>query len=157
MKNENNFIFSPYISESAREELQEVFYFNVNQERYQSKIINAITLYGKPIIVIENNLITIQLDKPKLQQQTLFIIDRENANQLMGVLIYVKENNLINIVHLSFRNQNKYLKNKERFSIFNLTIKKFAIMLKNLKDIQFIKFQYNSMIISLDKINTLLE
>jgi hypothetical protein len=156
MKNENNFIFSPYISESTREELQEVFYFNTNQERYRSKIINAITLYGKPIIVIENHLITIQLNKPNLQQQTLFIIDKENANRLIGVLIYVKEINIINIVHLSFYNQDKYLKNQESFSIFNLTIKKFAIMLKNIKNIQYIKFQYNSMIISLDNINTLL-
>lgn len=42
MKNENNFIFTPFISESAREELQEVFYFNANQERYRTKIIKQL-------------------------------------------------------------------------------------------------------------------
>ncbi|MFY7732892.1 MAG: hypothetical protein ACOVSR_05370 [Bacteroidia bacterium] len=147
---EYDYIFSPYISETAREELQELFFFNSNQSRYQTKILNAIEIYGKPIIISENELITIRLSTQNINQQTLFILDKEKESKLIGVLIYVKELTTINVVHLSFCEQNN-------FSKFCFIIKKFSQMLKNIKNIKFLKFQYNSIIITLEDINEFLK
>lgn len=156
MNDECDWVFAPSISIQAAEELQEVFFFNSNQNRYRARIVNTISKYGKPKVVEENNQITIRLDSEKLNQQTLFVIDKNNNNKLIGVLIFVKEINTINIVHLAFNENTQPCSNLVISSVFNFTINKFALMLANIKDIKFIKFQYNSLIVELEKINELL-
>lgn len=156
MNFEFDWVLAPSISIQANEELQDVFFFNSNQKRYRTKIVKTIDKYGKPKVVVENNQITIRLDSDNLNQQTLFVIDKSKNNMLIGVLLYVKENDTINIIHLALNEAHQKYLNNNGYSVFNLIINQFAIMLRNIKDIKFVKFQYNSIVIELEKISDLL-
>jgi hypothetical protein len=156
MNLEFDWVLAPSISIQASEELQDVFFFNSNQKRYTKKIVKTIDKYGKPKLVVENNKITIRLDSESLNQQTLFVLDKSNNNLLIGVLLYVKENDTINIIHLALNEAHQKYLNKYGYSVFNLIINQFAKMLRNIKDIKFVKFQYNSIVVELEKISYLL-
>lgn len=156
MNLEFDWVLAPSISIQASEELQDVFFFNSNQKRYTKKIVKTIDKYGKPKLVVENNQITIRLDSESLKQQTLFVLDKSNNNLLIGVLLYVKENDTINIIHLALNEAHQKYLNKYGYSVFNLIINQFAKMLRNIKDIKFVKFQYNSIVVELEKISYLL-
>lgn len=156
MNFEFDWVLAPSISIQAAEELQDVFFFNSNQKRYRTKIVKTINKYGKPKVVVENNQITIRLDSDNLNQQTLFVVDKSNNNLLIGVLLYVKENDTINIIHLALNEVHQEYLNKYGYSVFNLIINQFAKMLRNIKDIKFVKFQYNSLVVELEKISELL-
>jgi uncharacterized protein (DUF4415 family) len=156
MNLEFDWVLAPSISIQASEELQDVFFFNSNQKRYTKKIVKTIDKYGKPKLVVENNQITIRLDSESLNQQTLFVLDKRNNNLLIGVLLYVKENDTIDIIHLALNEAHQKYLNKYGYSVFNLIINQFAKMLRNIKDIKFVKFQYNSIVVELEKISYLL-
>jgi uncharacterized protein (DUF4415 family) len=156
MNFEFDWVLAPSISIQAAEELQDVFFFNSNQKRYRAKIVKTINKYGKPKVVVENNQITIRLDSDNLNQQTLFVVDKSNNNLLIGVLLYVKENDTINIIHLALNEAHQEYLNNYGYSVFNLIINQFAKMLRNIKDIKFVKFQYNSLVVELEKIRELL-
>jgi uncharacterized protein (DUF4415 family) len=156
MNFEFDWVLAPSISIQSSEELQDIFFFNSNQKRYTKKIVKTINKYGKPKVVVENNQITIRLDSDNLNQQTLFVLDKSNNNLLIGVLLYVKENDTINIIHLALNEAHQEYLNKYGYSVFNLIINQFAKMLRNIKDIKFVKFQYNSLVVELEKISELL-
>jgi len=153
MNLEFDWVLAPSISIQASEELQDVFFFNSNQKRYTKKIVKTIDKYGKPKLVVENNQITIRLDSESLNQQTLFVLDKSNNNLLIGVLLYVKENDTINIIHLALNEAHQKYLNKYGYSVFNLIINQFAKMLRNIKDIKFVKFKYNSIVVALAQIS----
>jgi hypothetical protein len=73
LENEIELVFSAFISISYLEDLNEILYFNPYQKNYRNRIISAIKECGKPEIIVENDLITVRLNKDHFQQ-TLFVI-----------------------------------------------------------------------------------
>jgi hypothetical protein len=151
LENDFELVFSAFINKSYLDDLQEILFFNPHQKKYKNKIINAIHLCGKPEVIEENNLITIQLDKNQLQQ-TLFVLDKSEDKRLLALIIFKKESDVVEVIHLAFAPFCKDIFINENISIFNQTIIQFSKMLSHFKEIKFIKFHYKNLKINIDKV-----
>ncbi len=151
MENDIDLVFSAFINKSYLDDLQEILFFNPYQKKYKNKIVEAIILCGKPQVIEENNLLTIQLDKNQLQQ-TLFVLEKSGTNRLLALIIFKKECDVVEIIHLAFAPFCKDLFINENVSIFNQTMIQFSKMLSHFKEIKYIKFHYKSLSMNIDKL-----
>ncbi len=78
-------------------DLEQLFFFNLNQPRFRSNILKIIELYGRPGIIEKDNSLWIESDKKDCQN--IFVTKDE---QLVGILIYYRnkpEN--IDLIHIA--------------------------------------------------------
>lgn len=143
--------FAAFINKRYLDDLHEILFFNPYQKNYRNKIILAIEECGKPEIIEENDLITVRLNKDHFQQ-TLFVVEKSEEKKLLALIVYKKENEVIEIIQLAFSPFCKELFLHKNISVFEATIFQFATMISSIKDVKFIKFYYKSMVLSIDKI-----
>ena len=105
---------------------------------------------------IQGNAIAKMINKPhimtlQLSMNSLFNIFYNKTDELVSGIEFSCMNSADAVIHVSKEYLNKY-----GYSVFNLIINQFAKMLRNIKDIKFVKFQYNSLVIELEKISELI-
>ena len=87
-----------------RENLERLLFFNPQQKKVLSGIINSIEAFGAPHISEENNLLRIRVEG--LQEvQTLYALQQNiDSDELIGVVIYVRiDKEDIVILHIGIR------------------------------------------------------
>ncbi len=77
-------------------------------------------------------------------QQTIFVTSQTKMGVLVAVLIHARQGDVLSLVHFAIdksKVDNEFLNND--FSI--IVLKKFAAMVKPIKQIKFIKFEYTGL------------
>ncbi len=129
---------------SYTDAVNKIFFFNPLQSRYREGIIKAIEKFGKPELFETESSLSIKLHNKDLVQQTIFVTSHKKMGDLVAILIHVRQGDVLSVVHFAIDKDNlgnEFLKND--FSIF--VLKKFASMVKPIKQIKFIKFEYTGL------------
>jgi hypothetical protein len=96
--------YSNRINCTYLEDLRSIFYFNKDQKKYHSKIIEVVEKYGEPQIIIDSRgFVTFYLDKCP-NAKTLFT---STGPTFLGVLIYKQNEGYLEVLHAAFERKNK--------------------------------------------------
>lgn len=136
--------FQEILPLSYTDAVNEIFFFNPLQSRYRKGIIKAIQKFGKPELTETESSLSLHLNNRELVQQTLFVTTHSKVGDLVAIIIHVRQEEVLSVVHFAINKskiENEFL--KEDFSIF--VLKKFASMVKPIKQIKFIKFEYTGL------------
>jgi hypothetical protein len=88
------------IPNEYRRELEDIFFFNPKQELVAKKVEEHIRVYGTPSIRSADGHISLQLSKIQ-DAQALFIMMRGKKAKLIGVLLYIREGNLLRVLYFA--------------------------------------------------------
>ncbi len=133
-------IFSSRIGKEYKDNLEELLFFNPQQIKIQSKLIEIIEKYGSPKILVEDNFLHVIIEG--LQDvQTLYAFAKESdTNYLVGVMIYLRINTeVILVLHLgvseSFSNVGEH-SNQMLVAKLLLRLKEIAKKIKGIESIE---------------------
>lgn len=136
-------IFSSKLSRKYKDDLEELLFFNPQQSKIQSKLIEIIDRYGTPMVVIEGDFLRVVIEGLE-HVQTLFAFGKEFGKpELIGAMIYVRLNpDALLVLHLgvdeSFSSSGEYA-NQMVVAKFIFKLKEIA---KKIKGIQTIEILY---------------
>jgi len=99
--------FESTIQPKYLSDLEKLLYFNPNQQKYNSGIIECIKEYGEPIIINESNYLTIKLSKD-IECESFFALYCKTI--LIGVIVYIFDYPNKNIKVLYIAIDEKYSK-----------------------------------------------
>lgn len=96
-----NLVFTSKVSKSARQALEELFFFNPRQYRVREAVINSLSRFGHPRI--ENTVEGLTIKVGNQEAQTLFVYDRSRArDDLVGVVVFMRTSpGEITILHVA--------------------------------------------------------
>ncbi len=153
MKSEEIY-FQEFLPIRYYEEVDDLFFFNPLQSRYRKGIICSIEKFGKPSMVEDEIGVRIQLNGYDWGQQTLFVTKGSKVGPLVAIVIIVIIGDTLSVVHFVV---NKHFIEKELgqydYSLFILS--KLAQMVKPIKEIKFVKFEYTGLIVPIQKLEIL--
>jgi len=140
----DNFIFKAKVPERYSEELNRLFYFNGYQAKYAKKIIRSVELYGKPVLVSDSNLISMELESENKGQCLFMLTDEGEEALLMGTLLYSRISaETIVITHLVVNETATEADAKEFSNIVYLFIRKLVSIASKIKDVGEIILPYS--------------
>lgn len=134
--------FESSISIDFYDKLNELLFFNENQNIYRGSIENAIESYGIPQIIKVKEKVTIQLSD-NIETHNLFLMDNESQKQtLLGVAIFIRETaTTATLLHIAM--------NESSSDLTLILIMKVKEYLKNIKGMEKLNIYY------LDRISSL--
>lgn len=103
-----NYTYKSFVPAEMSDIAHDLFFFNPDQGRYKRRIERAIAAYGKPEWIERDELFSIRLANPLIEQQTIFICDKLQNEKPVAVIICVKGDKFLDIVHLARNKQNAY-------------------------------------------------
>lgn len=137
--------FSSSIDHSYKEELERLFFFNLNQKRFINKINCSIREYSRPVLVDneENGEVSL-LFKDQHLGQTLYIFDGDYSGaNLIGVIMYVRDiEDMITLVHLVLHEECNKIYLSEKINIASIVLEKFCSILQNIKGVEKVRIYY---------------
>lgn len=101
----NTISFSSVLSSAYYNELETLMFFNPQQGKFRTAIIDSVEHYGKPRIITDGNLLRIGIGA-FLPVQALFALDEQKmSNRLLGVIAYIRDVERIAILHIAVRKE----------------------------------------------------
>jgi hypothetical protein len=95
----NHLYFCEKINNSYEEEIQNLFFFHMDQSKYKRRILKAISKYGKPELVKKGTDLTFYLCGNTNPQQTFFVLSNIDKPIVLAIVIWVKIGTTINLAH----------------------------------------------------------
>ncbi len=141
-----NLTFASFVSKDYIEDLQSILFFNEKQVSYRQKIRNAIAENGKPELIVKDDFITVRLDKDQFQE-TLFILGGIEDKRLLGIIIFKKEQSIIELIQIALSPKCKNIKSENNKTILEEVILMIPKMFNKMNDIKLIKIGYKSQLI----------
>jgi hypothetical protein len=130
-----NIHFTQYMDPSYEEEIQNLFFFHPDQINYKRRILRAILKYGKPELVIHKSGLTFQLVGNTESHQTLFVHSKQGHSILLGIVIWVKTENIMNLAHLLINKSQNQSENEHNFKDIMLGLIKMSGFIKGIDSI----------------------
>ncbi len=94
-------VFSSVLGSSYHEDLRKLLFFNPNQQRVASHILEAVERYGAPRISEKDDKLRVELDSG-VEAQSLFVLDSQEPDaRLVGVVVYTREGGTLVVVHVA--------------------------------------------------------
>jgi hypothetical protein len=94
-------VFSSVLDGSYYEDLRKLLFFNPNQERVASHILEAVERYGTPKISKKGDELRVELGS-SAGAQCLFVLDSHEPDaRLLGVVVYTREGSTLVVVHVA--------------------------------------------------------
>jgi hypothetical protein len=85
------FFFSSILNPSYHESLENLLFFNTQQQQFRTEIIQSVENYGTPAIVQEDDRLRVQVGQLS-QVQSIFGLDGDHPDDtLIGVILYFRE------------------------------------------------------------------
>lgn len=141
-----NLTFASFVSKEYLEDLQSILFYNEKQSSYRQKIRNAIDENGKPELIVKDDYITVRLDKIQFQE-TLFIIGGKEVKSLLGIIIFKKEESIIEFIHIALSPKCKDTRSENNKTILEEVVLMIPKMFNKMNDIKAIKIGYKSQLI----------
>lgn len=122
-------IFSSKIGKKYKEDLEELLFFNPQQTKMRSKLVEIIEKYGVPYVMVNGDSLLVAIEGLE-GVQTLFAFWKEIGRpELIGAMIYVRMNlDTLLVLHMGvteeFSSSGKYAK--------QMVIAKFILKLKEI-------------------------
>ncbi|MCG9881077.1 MAG: hypothetical protein MH472_10810 [Bacteroidia bacterium] len=132
------------------EDLQQLFFFHPNQKKYRKQIVSAIEKYGKPEIKMEENKVSIWLANLAINQQSIMVFDKLNPHKILAVLIYVKEGQLIKIIHIAIQSDLNEIYHEADLAVLTEIMELFKAMVSKMKEVFLIQFEYSKLQIAIN-------
>lgn len=135
--------FSSSIDCSYKEELERLFFFNLNQKRFTEKINRSISEYSRPILTDNDDEVSLTF-KDEQVGQTLYVFDGDypEAN-LIGVIMYVRDlTDTVTIVHFVLHEGCHNIYRRDHINIASVVLEKFCCTLKTIKGIEKVRIYY---------------
>ncbi|MDP3928532.1 MAG: hypothetical protein Q8R57_05880 [Bacteroidota bacterium] len=132
------------------EDLQQLFFFHPNQKKYRKQIVLAIEKYGKPEIKMEENRVSIWLANLAINQQSIMVFDKLNPHKILAVLIYVKEGQLIKIIHIAIQSDLNEIYHEGDVAVLTEIMTMFKAMVSKMKEVTLIQFEYSKLQIAIN-------
>ena len=149
----NEIKFVSFLDEIYLRKLENLLFFNQNQKKVVSGILESIRIYGLPEIVNQNGILRIKIGN-LINIQTLFAIDTFNNNELAGVAIYFrKSDEEILLLHLSINDEYSFTGKRAGYYLVFQIIDKIKNSLKLMKNVKFLTIIYNNIKTKHIKIN----
>lgn len=95
------FEFSSVLPEEYREDLETVLYFNRQQGRVRTAIVQSLEKYGQPRLDAADGFLRVSIEDVAGVQTLFALADLDDGYQLAGVVMYVREGDDLVIVHLA--------------------------------------------------------
>ena len=137
-------IYKSILDENYYEQLENMLFFNSQQNRYIDEIINSVTKFGTPRIVKNGNRIMIELDHFS-DVQNMFVFDDEEKS-LIGLVLYYRESiSTVTLLHIAINDLFNSL-NYPNDLVVPKIILELHSRLKLIKGIEFMKILYSDRI-----------
>lgn len=146
----SNIFFQSYVRPELLEDLQQLFFFHPNQKKYRKQIVSAIEKYGKPEIKMEENKVSIWLANLAINQQSIMVFDKLNPHKILAVLIYVKEGQLIKIIHIAIQSDLNEIYHEADLAVLTEIMELFKAMVSKMKEVFLIQFEYSKLQIAIN-------
>jgi len=146
----SNIFFQSYVRPELLEDLQQLFFFHPNQKKYRKQIVSAIEKYGKPEIKMEENKVSIWLANLAINQQSIMVFDKLNPHKILAVLIYVKEDQLIKIIHMAIQSDLNEIYHEADMAVLTEIMELFKAMVSKMKEVTLIQFEYSKLQIAIN-------
>jgi hypothetical protein len=130
-----NIHFTQYLDLTYEEEIQSLLFFHPDQINYKRRILRAISKYGKSELVIHKSGLPFQLGGNKESHQTLFIHSKQVHSILLGIVIWVKTENIMNLAHLLINKSQNQSENEQNFNDIMLGLIKMSGFIKGIDSI----------------------
>lgn len=98
-------VFSSFLTAAYRGDLEELLFFNANQEDHSSAINDVIEMYGTPTIVNDNGSLRVVVGSlPDLQ--ALFAFQGTGTRRLIGVVVFVRNDpRTLTVLHIAVQEE----------------------------------------------------
>ena len=127
-----------------------IIFLQSQSKKYRKQIVSAIEKYGKPEIKMEENKVSIWLANLAVKQQTIIVFDKLNPHKILAVLIYVKEDQLINIIHMAMQTNLTEIYHEADMAVLTEIMTLFKAMVSKMKEVPLIQFEYRKLQISIN-------
>ncbi len=146
--------FQEFLPNRYFEEISDLFFFNSFQSQYRKGIVSAIEKFGMPSMLEDEIGVRIQLNGYDWGQQTLFVTIGSKVGPLVAIVINVIIGDTLSVVHFVV-NKQYFEKELGRYEYSLFILSKLAQMMKPIKEIKFVKFEYTGLILPLKKLEIL--
>jgi hypothetical protein len=145
--------FTQYMNSSFEEEIQNLFFFHPDQKTYKKRILQSIIKFGKPELIHHESGLTFRLVGNLDSHQTLFVHSKQGDSILLGIVIWVKTENTMNLAHLLLNKSFTPSENEYNFREIMLGLIKMSSFFKGIDSIGLV---YTNKKIPLIKLGTYL-
>ena len=93
-----------------RDALEQLLFFNANQQRVHRGAALAVDRYGTPRLSAENDRLWVTFDSG-IEAQSLFVVDRTQAESpLLAIIVYTREDDVLVVLFMAVREDYAYRK-----------------------------------------------
>jgi hypothetical protein len=95
--------FTSNLDRTYRDVLEQMFCYNTNQAKIHDAILYAVERYGTPRVSLLKDRLWVTFESG-IEAQSLFVMERsENKAELVGVLVYTRENDTLAVIFMAVR------------------------------------------------------
>jgi hypothetical protein len=98
-----NILFTSRLDCRHQKALEQILFLNGNQQKVSEGALSAVEHYGPPRISPTNGRLWVVFDSG-VEAQSLFVTEQDHAdNQLIGVVVYTREGDVLSVLFLAIR------------------------------------------------------
>ncbi|MCC5841312.1 MAG: hypothetical protein JJT96_14435 [Opitutales bacterium] len=100
----NPLSYSSSLHLQDRRHLERIFFFNQSQPRYHERIVAAIELYSKPVVVVEGEKVFLAFEDRAVGQSLHVFEETAKGRLFLGALLYTRDRpERVTIAHIALR------------------------------------------------------
>jgi hypothetical protein len=126
-----------------RDALEQLLFFNANQQRVYSGAVSMVERYGAPHISTENDRLWVTFDSG-IDAQSLFIVDRARADSpLLGFVVYTREVDALVVLIMAVREDCAYSGDAPDKALFRHLLAKMLEIARRVKGVATLKLFFS--------------